>query len=132
MNHTDLAFADVHVASLRPQWTHVCVPSKAVTTICLGRPLIFAGDRRSDTARMLGEAAWIIPFPKDGRYDGAVIDGVLSEICSSERREAKCADARRLAVKLRGGKERALSDAVELVGDTAVNNGFAKLAAQAI
>ena len=80
LSHAELAHADVHIASLRAEWTHVCVPSKAVSTICLGRPLLFSGDRAGDTASMLGDAAWLIDIPSDGRYDVMTIRALLERI----------------------------------------------------
>jgi glycosyltransferase involved in cell wall biosynthesis len=38
-----LAAADVHVASLRPEWTGVVVPSKFFGSLAAGRPVLFAG-----------------------------------------------------------------------------------------
>jgi glycosyltransferase involved in cell wall biosynthesis len=38
-----LAAADVHLVSLRPEWTGVVVPSKFFGSLAAGRPVIFAG-----------------------------------------------------------------------------------------
>jgi glycosyltransferase involved in cell wall biosynthesis len=48
-----LASADVHLASLRPNWTGVVVPSKFFGSLAAGRPLVFAGNADS------GLAQWI-------------------------------------------------------------------------
>jgi glycosyltransferase involved in cell wall biosynthesis len=48
-----LASADIHLASLRPKWTGVVVPSKFFGSLAAGRPLVFAGDADS------GLAQWI-------------------------------------------------------------------------
>ena len=50
--------ADVHVASLKTEWNHVCVPSKAVSSICLGKPVLFVGDTASDTSHLLAPGLW--------------------------------------------------------------------------
>jgi glycosyltransferase involved in cell wall biosynthesis len=48
-----LAAADIHLASLRPNWTGVVVPSKFFGSLAAGRPVLFAGDSHS------GLAEWI-------------------------------------------------------------------------
>ena len=48
-----LAAADVHLASLRQEWTGLVVPSKFFGSLAAGRPVLFAGDPAS------GIAAWI-------------------------------------------------------------------------
>lgn len=40
--------AHVHVVSLKENWTHVCAPSKAVSALCRGRPVLFFGAAASD------------------------------------------------------------------------------------
>ena len=54
MTHAELAQVDFHVASLAADWTHLCVPSKAVTAASLGARVIFLGSAESDSARMAG------------------------------------------------------------------------------
>jgi hypothetical protein len=114
----ELAHADVHAASLHPDWTHTCVPSKAVTTICLGRPLLFAGDPRSDTAMMLDRAAWTLSVPRDGKYDLSLIRSILDEIADPENRARKTCEAKLLADALRANKERSLKEIADLIVGT--------------
>ncbi len=40
---TRLAAADIHVASLNPEWTGCVVPSKFFGSLAIGRPVLFAG-----------------------------------------------------------------------------------------
>lgn len=115
ISHSDLAFADAHVASLRSNWTHVCVPSKAVTTIGLGRPLIFAGDLASDTATMFSQAAWVLSVPEGGRYDHRVIDEILRKVADSEERDRKRDASLRLSKRLREEKAISIADVTRLV-----------------
>lgn len=56
-----LQYIDVHLVSLRTTWTHAAVPSKAVTAISTGRPILFCGSEHSDNWQMFKEAAWFIP-----------------------------------------------------------------------
>ena len=48
LSDADLNAADVHVVSLRENWTHVCVPSKAISALSRGRPILFFGAAASD------------------------------------------------------------------------------------
>jgi hypothetical protein len=125
IDHAELAHADIHVASLMPEWTHICVPSKAVSTICLGRPLLFAGDAQSDTARMLGEASWVLPVPRDGRYDRSALTAVLEEAADPVRRGLKERRAREIAKNLAHRKSAALSEVTDLIMGTRETSGGA-------
>lgn len=53
-----LQFIDVHLVTLLESWTHVAVPSKAVSSICSGATVLFCGSQESDNWVLLQEAAW--------------------------------------------------------------------------
>ena len=57
-----LGAADVHVVSLRSEWTGIVVPSKFFGALAAGRPVLFAGSRRSAIARWIDElgAGWVL------------------------------------------------------------------------
>jgi colanic acid biosynthesis glycosyl transferase WcaI len=57
-----LAAADIHLVSLREDWTGVVVPSKFFGSLAVGRPVMFAGSRRSAVARWIEEheVGWIL------------------------------------------------------------------------
>jgi glycosyltransferase involved in cell wall biosynthesis len=57
-----LAAADIHLASLRPNWTGVVVPSKFFGSLASGRPVIFAGPLDSCIARWITEhdVGWVL------------------------------------------------------------------------
>jgi colanic acid biosynthesis glycosyl transferase WcaI len=57
-----LAAADVHLASLRPEWAGVVVPSKFFGSLAAGRPVIFAGPRDAAIARWIEEhrLGWVL------------------------------------------------------------------------
>ena len=57
---SDLTHMDVHIVSLLPEWTHISVPSKAVSAICMGKPILLLGDGDADNWRMFHEAGWQI------------------------------------------------------------------------
>ncbi len=55
-----LHFIQIHMVSLRTEWTHIAVPSKAVSAINMGCSVLFCGDKNSDNWQLLQEAAWYI------------------------------------------------------------------------
>ncbi len=107
LSNTDLAAAAAHIVTLSSRATHLSVPSKAVTAVCLGRPFLFCGAPEADTWRDLGAAGWLIPQTTPDAVEAA-IDEALSALANPETRQARAATARALAVTL----HRARSDAV--------------------
>lgn len=61
-----LAFVDVNIASLLPDWNHVCVPSKVVSAICAGSPVLYNASNMSEGYCMFKDAVWLMP--KDADY----------------------------------------------------------------
>lgn len=57
-----LASADVHVVTLREQWTGTVVPSKFFGALAIGRPVLFCGDSRSAVAQWIEqyELGWVL------------------------------------------------------------------------
>ena len=74
-----LGAADVHIASLRQDWTGIVVPSKFFGSLSMGRPVVFAGSRRSSIAR------WI----EEHRVGWVLDEGSLPEVAADLRRTAK-------------------------------------------
>jgi hypothetical protein len=56
VSHSEMLYVDAQLATLLPSWTHVCVPSKVVTSISLGIPVILKADEESDIMRMFKNA----------------------------------------------------------------------------
>jgi len=58
-----LRSADVHLASLAPEWTGTMVPSKLQGIFHAARPVIFIGDSRSSIGRWVIESGggWVVP-----------------------------------------------------------------------
>jgi len=48
-----LACADVHIVSLRPEWTGTVVPSKFFGALAVGRPVLFCGSHESSLAEWI-------------------------------------------------------------------------------
>ncbi len=57
---SDLGFIDVHLVSLVSAWTHLAVPSKALSSVCAGATFLFCGQPEADTWTMLQSAGWLV------------------------------------------------------------------------
>jgi glycosyltransferase involved in cell wall biosynthesis len=78
-----LGAADIHLVSLRPEWTGSVVPSKFFGSLAAGRPVIFAGSREAAIARWIEEyrVGWVLD--EDSR------DGIAGELRSLAANPAK-------------------------------------------
>jgi hypothetical protein len=94
LGHDELLHADVHLASLRPEWSHVCVPSKAVSSICLGRPVLFVGAPESDVWHLTHRAGWCVTALPGGDADPDELARALAEIAEPELLARRTATAR--------------------------------------
>jgi hypothetical protein len=52
---TRLQSADIHLLSLRPEWTGLVVPSKFFASLAVGRPVLYAGSPTSEIATWIDE-----------------------------------------------------------------------------
>jgi glycosyltransferase involved in cell wall biosynthesis len=78
-----LTAADIHLVSLRPEWTGAVVPSKFFGSLGAGRPVLFAGSRDAAIAR------WIEEYQV-----GWVLDERSSEAVAAQLRELVTAPGR--------------------------------------
>lgn len=62
---SQLHYIDVHLVSLLTKWTHIAVPSKAMSSVCAGGALLFCGSKEADTWALLQEAGWHIEESAD-------------------------------------------------------------------
>ena len=69
-----LAAADIHLVSLRPEWSGLVVPSKFFGALAAGRPVLFAGPRGAAIAR------WIEEFKVGWVLDGESLDAVAKTL----------------------------------------------------
>jgi glycosyltransferase involved in cell wall biosynthesis len=69
-----LAAADIHLVSLRPDWTGVVVPSKFFGSLAAGRPVIFAGSRDAALAR------WIEAYGVGWVLDSSSLEKVARDL----------------------------------------------------
>ena len=62
---TQLHYLDIQLVSLLPEWTHIAVPSKAMSAIGSGSPILFCGDPDSDICVLLKDAVFLIDAAKN-------------------------------------------------------------------
>ena len=72
LSEEEIGEIDIHVVSLIDKWTHICVPSKALSAVQKERPVLFIGSEKSDTWQLINGAGWrlskdydILDFLKD-------------------------------------------------------------------
>ena len=60
--HNRLAACDIHMVSLRDDWTGTVVPSKFFGALAVGRPVLFAGSPESSVAHWIREhrVGWVL------------------------------------------------------------------------
>jgi len=67
-----LSAADIHIVTLRPEWTGTVIPSKFVGSLAIGRPVLFIGSASSSIAKWIHEydVGWVIDTENssDGNY----------------------------------------------------------------
>ena len=81
----DLYCIDVHLVSLRPDWTHVCVPSKAVSAVCAGKTILFNGSEGADTWQMFHDAGWLVQECNNRETRQREIRSLLEDISVPQR-----------------------------------------------
>ena len=82
----ELGWIDIHLASLKPAWDHVCVPSKAVSAVCAGSCLMLCASSSGDNWHLLQDAAWRIKPGPEMRDEIICLINTLSPASVSERR----------------------------------------------
>ena len=90
---SQLPYLDVQLVSLLSAWTHIAVPSKAISAVCAGSPILFCGSRDSDTYALLRPATFLIEANK-------LIDGQVATFLATltpEQVQTKKEAARQLA-----------------------------------
>lgn len=90
LNFKDIASIDVNIATILPEWNHICVPSKAVTAICCGSSLLLNGTKETDAWNMFKNASWLIEADKN--YESEIkttIDVITIDEIFTKRVKAK-------------------------------------------
>lgn len=114
LNKPDFPYIDVHIVSLLPKWTNVCVPSKAVSAICSESTMLFNGIRNSDTAEMFGDASWIIDFNNDINVEEEELSSFFNSITKHEI-DVKRNESIMLTKKLNESKNSTFSEIAKFI-----------------
>lgn len=99
LSDADLNAADVHVVSLRENWTHVCVPSKAISALSRGRPILFFGAAASDVWAWADGAGLRIDPDRAAAADG--LPDALAQLATPDRLAALTRRAQAAGDRLR-------------------------------
>lgn len=88
---TRLASADIHVVSLREEWTGTVVPSKFFGALAIGRPVLFCGSRSSAIAIWIEKygLGWVLA-PGETTQVAASIRATLSHTDRMEELRKRC------------------------------------------
>ncbi len=92
----ELHHIDVHLVTLVNSWTHVAVPSKAVSSVCSGATILFCGNKESDNWFMLQDAGWLVEDNEELRQQ---VRKTLASL-SKEEIQIKKNNATTIAAKL--------------------------------
>ena len=93
----ELNFLDVHLVSLMSSWTHIAVPSKAVSSICSGSAMLFCGSKESDNWQLLQEAGWLV---EDDETMEDQIGKIIDSIDKVQIEQKKC-KAKKISLELK-------------------------------
>lgn len=92
-----LAVADIHIASLRPEWTGTVVPSKFFGSLAVGRPVIFEGSGESCIAGWIRQygLGWILDSDESIDKIAADLAALVKERAALEDRQRRCLEVYR-------------------------------------
>lgn len=109
LSETELNAAHVHIVSLKENWTHVCVPSKAVSALSRGRPILFFGSARSDVWRWAqtdGAQSAGLRIAPLAKAASAMLPDALAQLATPVRLAALTEQAAKAASQLRDAEEK--------------------------
>lgn len=112
----DLPWLDAQIVSLLPIWTHVCVPSKAVSAICAGNPMVYIGVEQADIYQFFKEASWLVR--EDGTVIDSDIDRVLAGLSNPELLRVKKAATAVHTVEQEAAYQKGIDDLVKWLSAT--------------
>ena len=86
-----LACADIHIVSLREEWTGTVVPSKFFGALAIGRPVLFCGSRTSAIAIWIRQynLGWVLP-PGEAAQVVTSIRAVMCDPNALEQMREQC------------------------------------------
>ena len=106
-----LTLIDVHLVSLRSEWNHICVPSKAVSAVCEGASIYICCSALNDNWALLKDAGWRV----DADANFTTIISTFLDQLTLDAIDLKRSKARALSKKLQLLKDRAFTEIAESV-----------------
>lgn len=83
----EMAYIDIQLVSLNESWTHISVPSKAVSAVCSGSTLWYNGSKASDTWQMFQSCSY---YSGDNEYGiDKILAGLNHKDVKSKKTKAK-------------------------------------------
>lgn len=58
LNQTEMKLIDLQLVSLKREWTHISVPSRALSALKLGHHIVYFGSKESDTWQYISKVAF--------------------------------------------------------------------------
>ena len=86
-----LASADIHIVSLREEWTGMVIPSKFFGALAVGRPILFCGSRNSSLAIWIRQygLGWVLE-PGNAAQVAAELRAILVDPAALEAMRERC------------------------------------------
>ncbi len=81
MTELDLTLADIHIVTLLDEWTHICVPSKALFALSAGGAVLYQGSDQSDTWGYIDSVGWRV---SNDYASSSEITSFLAELTNEE------------------------------------------------
>lgn len=96
VKQSEMAYVDVHLVSLNHTWTHISVPSKAVSAVCSSGAIVFNGSKESDIWQMFIDSSSYVTTELDS------IEKVLGALTleTVQKQRAASADTAKQLLKI--------------------------------
>lgn len=122
LTEADLNAAHAHIVSLKENWTHVSVPSKAVSALCRGRPVLFFGSAQSDAWRWAEGAG--LRFDPHLQTAAAALPYAMARLAEPSQLATLTERAAKAGERLRRTEALAVDELAALLARDLAKNGF--------
>lgn len=117
LSWNDLKYLDIQIVTLLPDWTHICVPSKAITSTQYGSCILFGGKKESDTWHYVEECSWIIePSKNKSQKVKELIDSIDKKVVFNKKKKTL-----EVFEKLQSEYDRGLQIIISLLNSEKIN-----------
>ena len=81
-------YFDIHIVTLKDHWTHISVPSKALTALRYGLAILFLGNKESDIWEMTNGANWHLDNMADQKEIHLFLDSLDARSITAKKQKA--------------------------------------------